>query len=54
MDAIASRARILVVGDFADGATARVARPRMLGATDVVHAVPNRITHGYGSWWAGR
>lgn len=52
MDAIASRARILVVGDFdADGATAcavAVRGLRMLGATDVVHAVPNRITHGYG------
>jgi single-stranded-DNA-specific exonuclease len=52
MDAIAARARILVVGDFdADGATAcavAVRGLRMLGATDVVHAVPNRMVHGYG------
>src|SRR5690606_14189471 len=51
-DAIASQARILVVGDFdCDGATAcalAVRGLRMLGARDVVHAVPNRITHGYG------
>jgi single-stranded-DNA-specific exonuclease len=51
-DAIARRNRILVVGDFdADGATAcavAVRGLRMLGACDVVHAVPNRITHGYG------
>lgn len=52
MEAIAARARILVVGDFdADGATAcavAVRGLRMLGASDVVHAVPNRIVHGYG------
>lgn len=52
VDAIRARARILVVGDFdADGATAcavAVRGLRMLGATDVVHAVPNRIVHGYG------
>lgn len=51
-DAIGSGARILVVGDFdCDGATAcalAVRGLRMLGARDVVHAVPNRITHGYG------
>lgn len=50
--AIASNARILVVGDFdCDGATAcavGVRGLRMLGARDVVHAVPNRILHGYG------
>ena len=51
-DAIASGQRILVVGDFdCDGATAcavAVRGLRMLGACDVVHAVPNRVTHGYG------
>jgi single-stranded-DNA-specific exonuclease len=51
-DAIARDARILVVGDFdADGATAcavAVRGLRMLGARDVVHAVPNRMLHGYG------
>ncbi|TYT23774.1 single-stranded-DNA-specific exonuclease RecJ [Luteimonas viscosa] len=51
-DAIAHGARILVVGDFdADGATAcalAVRGLRMLGARDVVHAVPNRMVHGYG------
>jgi len=51
-DAIARDARILVVGDFdADGATAcalAVRGLRMLGARDVVHAVPNRMVHGYG------
>ncbi|MCC7633414.1 single-stranded-DNA-specific exonuclease RecJ [Stenotrophomonas rhizophila] len=50
--AIASNARILVVGDFdCDGATAcavGVRGLRMLGARDVVHAVPNRVLHGYG------
>lgn len=51
-DAIAKGERILVVGDFdCDGATAcavAVRGLRMLGARDIVHAVPNRITHGYG------
>lgn len=51
-DAIAGGERILVVGDFdCDGATAcavAVRGLRMLGARDIVHAVPNRITHGYG------
>ncbi|WP_202841904.1 single-stranded-DNA-specific exonuclease RecJ [Luteimonas saliphila] len=51
-DAIERGARILVVGDFdADGATAcalAVRGLRMLGARDVVHAVPNRMVHGYG------
>ncbi|PBJ83044.1 single-stranded-DNA-specific exonuclease RecJ [Lysobacteraceae bacterium NML93-0399] len=50
--AIARGERILVVGDFdCDGATAcavAVRGLRMLGAVDVVHAVPNRVTHGYG------
>lgn len=51
-DAITGGGRILVVGDFdCDGATAcavAVRGLRMLGARDVVHAVPNRIAHGYG------
>ncbi len=51
-EAIATDTRILVVGDFdADGATAcavAVRGLRMLGARDVVHAVPNRMLHGYG------
>jgi single-stranded-DNA-specific exonuclease len=51
-DAIADQRRILVVGDFdCDGATActvAVRGLRMLGARDVLHAVPNRIAHGYG------
>ena len=51
-DAIARGARILVVGDFdADGATAcavAVRGLRLLGAQEVVHAVPNRMVHGYG------
>lgn len=51
-DAIANGERILVVGDFdCDGATAcavAVRGLRMLGARDIVHAVPNRVTHGYG------
>ena len=50
--AIAADERILVVGDFdCDGATAcavGVRGLRMLGARDVVHAVPNRMLHGYG------
>jgi single-stranded-DNA-specific exonuclease len=50
--AIADDERILVVGDFdCDGATAcavGVRGLRMLGARDVVHAVPNRMVHGYG------
>ncbi len=50
--AIAEDKRILVVGDFdCDGATAcavGVRGLRMLGARDVVHAVPNRMLHGYG------
>lgn len=51
-DAIAAGQRILVVGDFdCDGATAcavGVRGLRLLGATDVLHAVPNRMVHGYG------
>ena len=51
-EAIAQGRRILVVGDFdADGATAcalAVRGLRMLGASDVMHAVPNRMVHGYG------
>lgn len=50
--AIAADQRILIVGDFdCDGATAcavGVRGLRMLGARDVVHAVPNRMLHGYG------
>ncbi len=50
--AIERNARILVVGDFdCDGATATavgVRGLRMLGARNVLHAVPNRIVHGYG------
>src|SRR5690606_1240668 len=44
--------RILVVGDFdCDGATAcavAVRGLRLLGAGNVLHAVPNRAVHGYG------
>jgi len=51
-DAIAGDRHILVVGDFdCDGATACAAGVhglRMLGATRVSHAVPNRAVHGYG------
>lgn len=51
-DAIAGGRRIVVVGDFdCDGATAcavAVRGLRMLGARDVVPAVPNRVIHGYG------
>ncbi|MGY1424727.1 single-stranded-DNA-specific exonuclease RecJ [Lysobacter sp. A289] len=51
-DAIAGGRQILVVGDFdCDGATAcavAVRGLRMLGARHVSHAVPNRMTHGYG------
>ena len=51
-DAIAGDRHILVVGDFdCDGATAcavAVRGLRMLGATRVSHAVPNRMVHGYG------
>lgn len=50
--AIAGDHRILIVGDFdCDGATAcavGVRGLRLLGARDVVHAVPNRMVHGYG------
>ena len=50
--AIAAGRRILIVGDFdCDGATAcavGVRGLRLLGAGDVVHAVPNRMVHGYG------
>ncbi len=50
--AIAGNRRILVVADFdCDGATAcavAVRGLRMLGARNVVHAVPNRMVHGYG------
>jgi len=51
-DAIARDAHILVVGDFdCDGATAcavGVRGLRLLGASRVSHAVPNRMVHGYG------
>ena len=51
-EAIAAQRRILVVGDFdCDGATAcavGVRGLRMLGAAHVMHAVPNRMVHGYG------
>jgi single-stranded-DNA-specific exonuclease len=51
-DAIVHDRHILVVGDFdCDGATAcavGVRGLRMLGATRVSHAVPNRMVHGYG------
>jgi single-stranded-DNA-specific exonuclease len=50
--AIAGGKHILVVGDFdCDGATAcavGVRGLRLLGARDVMHAVPNRMLHGYG------
>ena len=50
--AIDGERRIVVVGDFdCDGATAcavAVRGLRMLGARDVVPAVPNRAVHGYG------
>ena len=52
VDAITSGQHIVVVGDFdCDGATAcatGVRGLRMLGATRVSHAVPNRQVHGYG------
>ncbi|MBN6151086.1 single-stranded-DNA-specific exonuclease RecJ [Xanthomonas sp. AmX2] len=51
-EAIAGGRRILVVGDFdCDGATAcavAVRGLRLLGAAQVLHAVPNRKVHGYG------
>jgi single-stranded-DNA-specific exonuclease len=51
-DAMAHDRHIVVVGDFdCDGATAcavGVRGLRMLGATHVSFAVPNRIVHGYG------
>jgi len=51
-DAIAANSHIVVVGDFdCDGATAcavGVRGLRMLGATRVTPAVPNRMLHGYG------
>ncbi|WP_045727707.1 single-stranded-DNA-specific exonuclease RecJ [Xanthomonas sp. GPE 39] len=51
-EAIMAGQRILVVGDFdCDGATAcavAVRGLRLLGATQVLHAVPNRMVHGYG------
>jgi single-stranded-DNA-specific exonuclease len=51
-DAIAGDRHIVVVGDFdCDGATAcavGVRGLRMLGATRVTPAVPNRMIHGYG------
>ncbi|WP_407351657.1 single-stranded-DNA-specific exonuclease RecJ [Luteimonas sp. R10] len=51
-DAIGDCRRIVVVGDFdCDGATAcavAVRGLRMLGARDVLPAVPNRVIHGYG------
>ncbi|MEO6517510.1 MAG: single-stranded-DNA-specific exonuclease RecJ [Pseudoxanthomonas sp.] len=50
--AIASHRHIVVVGDFdCDGATAcavGVRGLRLLGATRVTPAVPNRMVHGYG------
>lgn len=50
--AIVNRERILVVGDFdADGATGTalaVRGLRLLGATEVDFALPDRIRHGYG------
>lgn len=51
-EAIAASKHIVVVGDFdCDGATAcavGVRGLRMLGATRVTPAVPNRMLHGYG------
>lgn len=51
-EAIASHARICIVGDFdADGATGTavgVRGLRMLGAKHVTFRVPHRMTHGYG------
>lgn len=51
-EAIAANRHIVVVGDFdCDGATAcavGVRGLRMLGATRVTPAVPNRMLHGYG------
>jgi single-stranded-DNA-specific exonuclease len=51
-DAIDANRHIVIVGDFdCDGATAcalGVRGLRMLGATNVSHAVPNRMIHGYG------
>ncbi|WP_045764896.1 single-stranded-DNA-specific exonuclease RecJ [Xanthomonas albilineans] len=51
-EAIMAEQRILVVGDFdCDGATAcavAVRGLRLLGASQVLHAVPNRMVHGYG------
>ncbi len=51
-DAIARDAHIIVVGDYdCDGATAcavGVRGLRMLGASHVSSAVPNRVVHGYG------
>jgi single-stranded-DNA-specific exonuclease len=51
-EAIASQQHILIVGDFdCDGATAcavAVRGLRLLGATHVSYAVPNRMVHGYG------
>lgn len=51
-DAIAGGRHIVVVGDFdCDGATAcavGVRGLRLLGATHVSYAVPNRMLHGYG------
>src|SRR5690348_685698 len=51
-DAMAHDRRICIVGDFdADGATGTavaVRALRMLGARDVMYAVPNRFRHGYG------
>jgi single-stranded-DNA-specific exonuclease len=51
-EAISNCRRIVVVADFdCDGATAcatGVRGLRMLGASDVAYAVPNRAVHGYG------
>ncbi len=52
VDAMTTDSHIVVVGDFdCDGATAcavGVRGLRMLGATRVSYAVPNRMVHGYG------
>ncbi|HHW4680495.1 MAG TPA: single-stranded-DNA-specific exonuclease RecJ [Xylella taiwanensis] len=51
-EVIRADGRILVVGDFdCDGATAcavAVRGLRLLGARNVMYAVPNRMVHGYG------
>ena len=51
-DAVRMQQRIVIVGDFdCDGATGTAVAVRglkMLGATNVGYAVPNRVIHGYG------